>query len=347
MELFRNVYENTPGVFPDPKNPTADCFMKDLEDGCDIPVFYYEFNGRTMIGLSKNFRIPYKYDVKQEVEYAQPPTDGIDLAATMFGYIAEGSASLRGRVHVGHAFASQPIADEKLKVVSGVLGSPRASYYPLYLQQSGNDYQTYNSLVGIAGRKLYRVHSGSSTSPLPIPPEQNKKVATSFKALPANQTFKTSIAVHNLRPLELGALLAALTFFQTPGRYHNLGMAKSFGYGKVKATVELGHGFQHKQEFYLREFERQMSIHAGGAEAYANMLQTVLGIFGEHTEAMLRMMSLQDYKNSKDLKSRSRSGQERFEFTRLKESRVLFHSFLSEEDREEVMREVTKNRMKQ
>lgn len=338
MENFRNIYENTPGVYPDPKHPEAPCFIKDLEDGCDIPVFFYERNGRTMIGLSKNFRIPCNYDVRDEVEYAQPRTDALDLAATMFGYVNERDKSLRGRIHVGHAFADHVISDGALLSASGVLGAPRASYYPLYLQQNSGLYNTYNALVGIAGRKLYRIHEGTGVERLPQPPEQNSRVGTSFKALPAGQTFQTSISVHNLRPVEIGALLAALTLFDADGCYHNLGMGKSFGYGKVRLTTRLGKGFTHDAAYYLRAFERQMAIFAGGADAYARTIQTVLGILSEHAPAVVKMMSLNDYKDSKDLTSKPGYGKERFEFTRLTERRVTFCSYLTAEDRTEVER---------
>ncbi len=65
---------------------------------------------------------------------------------------------------------------------------------------------------------------------------------------------------HNLRKIEIGALLSALTFHNHTNTYfHSLGGAKPFGYGKVQIEVSKeSHGLKHELKEYLSEFENYM-----------------------------------------------------------------------------------------
>lgn len=85
----------------------------------------------------------------------------------------------------------------------------------------------------MAGRKRYRVHAPHSLTEMPEG-NGNENVMTLMKLLPAGQTFKLQISVHNLRPIEVGALLSALTFHGTEGPCHNIGQGKSFGFGSLR-----------------------------------------------------------------------------------------------------------------
>jgi len=61
-----------------------------------------------------------------------------------------------------------------------------------------------------------------------------------------------------LRPIELGALLSALTFHNTPGTYHSIGMAKPLGYGKLSVVVNNGDNLKFKE--HLCAFEAYMNV---------------------------------------------------------------------------------------
>ena len=73
------------------------------------------------------------------------------------------------------------------------------------------------------------------------------RVKTELHAVPASTVFEAPLTFHNLRPVELGALLWALSFgnpkaFETPTKgarmRHRLGMGKPFGLGEVEISIE-------------------------------------------------------------------------------------------------------------
>jgi hypothetical protein len=55
--------------------------------------------------------------------------------------------------------------------------------------------------------------------------------------LDAGATFNGKVILHNLRKVELGAILWCLTWGQDTDLLHSLGMAKPFGYGLVSITI--------------------------------------------------------------------------------------------------------------
>ncbi len=69
----------------------------------------------------------------------------------------------------------------------------------------------------------------------------NEKVKSYFIPLKSGVRFYGNILYHNLRDFELGALLSALTFHNTSDVYHNLGLAKSLGYGAIEIKIETEH----------------------------------------------------------------------------------------------------------
>jgi hypothetical protein len=76
----------------------------------------------------------------------------------------------------------------------------------------------------------------------------------SGEKLKENVVFQGKMRYHNLKKEELGALLSALTFHGTKETFHNIGMAKALGYGKIKISIDGSENFQE----YLKEFEMLM-----------------------------------------------------------------------------------------
>lgn len=101
-------------------------------------------------------------------------------------------------MQIGNAFASRPLRDEELcSEVRGVLGTPKPSFYPLYLKQDERPYKTYSTEgATISGTKRYRIHKGASVTTLP---QGNIKTMSQINPVPAGQTFKMRIVVHNMR----------------------------------------------------------------------------------------------------------------------------------------------------
>ena len=294
LPVSRHVYEQFDSVHSNSEyyalHGKPGFLKKRLESGERIPVFFIE-EGKTVqsIGITRMYRLPYEYGVKDAIDnYYQETIDfnQKDLPEVIFGYI--GDTSTRGRVSFGHAFCQETITDGDLKVVKGVLGQPSASYYPLYLEQNTAPYNTYRTQnLKIAGRKRYRIISGDKTNSLPAG-NGNEKVGIAYKALPANHTFCCKVAVHNLRKAEIGALLSAMTLHNTEGVYLNMGLAKSFGFGKMKVCVDLGSDFKYKVDDYLRDFEvalAQKNFMLGCFE-----LDKLVSIASEHRPEDMQMM---------------------------------------------------------
>lgn len=275
-----------------------DNLYKKLNKGERIAVFFKKDNhGKvSVIGLTRNFRYPYKYRISDCI--VQPNVgDGPDLVDCIFGYVNKEDA-LKGRVHVGNAFANETVIEDN--IVKGVLGQPSASYYPLYLRQvNEGKYTTYNDEAEMAGRKRYRVHAPNALTDPKY--NGNENVVTEMKPLPAGTTFKLLISVHNLRPIEVGALLSALTFHGTEGPCHNIGQGKSFGFGSLRIKKLELKNFKYDEHAYLRDFEWEMSKfydsnHPGELWANSDMVKTLLSIAAEHANAEeLELMKLKEY----------------------------------------------------
>ena len=328
IEAFKSVYVNTPG-FAEKTPQGTGCYLEALEAGYEIPVFKIVRDGKTILGMSKMFRLPYNNDVKQQVEYIQKAdSNKADLAETLFGYVGK-EKSLKGRVMVSHAFMDGVVEDNQLTPISGILGTPKASYFPFYIKQQHSPYKTYDEQGGIAGRKLYRIHKGGTTSLLPQ--GENENVGTKFKAIPADQVFHLRISLHNVRPMEVGAILTAMTLNGTDGAFFNLGMAKGFGYGKCKVNrddIKLT-GFCQGASHYMHEFEKQMSVFTYGRThqlwASTESITQLVNILSEHDDETVKMMNLEEYTASKKKDN---------PFTLLQDSGKAIHSFIETDEHE-------------
>ena len=284
--------------------PTPDFgkFEDLLDKGGMIPVSYIRKSGKVVaVGLSRMLRNPYKQNVRTLVGKEQESVEGKDLCETIFGFIGKTSKdeSLRGRVQVGHAFCvDAPDGNELLGEKIGVLGEPKPSFYPLYLKQAGPEYKTFNDAEGIAGRKLYRVHTGAGVLPLPQG-NDNDNTKSSMRPLRTGLAFVMRINLHNMRPLEIGAILSALTLHDTKGAWHNVGSGKSFGYGKLECVDVKLERLKHDKACYMRAFEEEMEIFARIELqikwSKTNQIKMLVGILSEHNDDDVRMMELKEY----------------------------------------------------
>lgn len=304
-ESFLKIYKR--------KDTGASSFFDEMLDKEKrIPVSYIkDGNGNIKdLGLSYMIRRPYKYSVRDLVNKEQIKQECIgaddmpkrDLSELIFGWV-DGKSCQKGRVQICNAYAEKRTQETEL--VKGVLGEPKASFYPLYLKQEGGRYKNYNSDDAlISGRKLYRVHKGSETMDLPQG-NGNEKTVNKFRPIPAGNSFKMRINVHNLRKVEIGALLSAITFHETSGVFHNIGSAKGFGYGKLKCVALNLHlqGSNFGKEDYLKAFEMEMDKFVKSSFkcnwANTSQIMRMMAIMSEHTPQEVRMMVLEDYTREK------------------------------------------------
>lgn len=198
-----------------------------LRDGKEIPVFFtLTDNTIDAIGLTYMFKYPSYHHIYSVIPKELLSRGRKDLAECIFGYTSD-MASLKTRVYFKHAFLEGNASEMRLK--TEVLASPKPSFSNAYLEKS-----TWSDKnARIAGRKRYPVRNNVwSTS------EGNGNDESNFIPLDKGATFKGKVVFHNLRPVELGALLSALTFHGRETCFHSIGMAKPLGYGKVKITIE-------------------------------------------------------------------------------------------------------------
>lgn len=318
-------------------SPHFEKYQKLLEKGTDIPVSYISDgqgkNGIAAIGMGRMFRYPYKYDVSSLIEKEQPECQSgkRDLCETIFGWIGNEN-SAKGRVQICNALMANTIQENELVEIAGVLGTPKASFYPLYLKQSVPEYQTYESDDAcIAGRKRYRIHDGDSVTNLPEG-NGNGNVTSTLKFLPKKCTFKMRINVHNLRKVEIGALLSAITFHKTQGVFHNIGSAKGFGYGKLKCAALKLYGLKSAEEDYLKAFEMEMNADLGKEWRQTEEVRTLMAIMSKHDDACLRMMEMDKNKSPVKTNEYVHYSKKR-NFSKLKEKLKSASSFVSEDDR--------------
>ena len=229
-------------------------------EGRKIPIFYIEENNSiSAIGLTQIFKLAYKKSLFDAISQTIDKSR-LDLAETIFGTVKEDNL-LKGRVQFSH-FKSTHVSYEAEK--SEILGSPQATYYPNYLNQTqtnGNTVNKYTTLMDgtaqISGYKRYPLHKGIKKSF--IPKEEKTDIQTKFKPLSKGCKFKGKVRFHNLKKAEIGALLSALSFHGNSGYRHNLGMAKALGYGKIKIDIDLKN-LKYSQAEYLKAYEEEMTL---------------------------------------------------------------------------------------
>ncbi len=165
----------------------------------------------------------------------------LDISEILFGYNSD-KLDLKGRLQFSHFSVLEDTCICYRDSVKYILGTPKASYYPIYINQNGSlfdctaeQHVNYDEDFKIAGWKRYPVHKnhrdtfGECT--------EDDTTSTCFKPLREGVKFNGKIRYHNLKECELGALLSAITFHNTDNTFHNIGLAKSFGFGKVSLVI--------------------------------------------------------------------------------------------------------------
>lgn len=242
--ISENLFKNYESIYYE--SPDWAFWKPELDKG-GIPVFFRMENNRIKdFGLAFLYKLPYEqtpYEIEAKRQENQKP-DGreLDMAECIFGHVINKNDfdSLKGRVQFSHFYSENAELDEQYILV---LNGPKASYYPIYIEQkNGNrgkvsgSYNTYND-GRLAGRKRYVVRNGVWGAKNEN--DYNEKIDSMINPLRAGSEFKGQVRFHNLRPEELGALLAALTFFDTEECRHQIGQAKPYGFGRVKVDLSI------------------------------------------------------------------------------------------------------------
>lgn len=221
-----------------------------------VPVFFRTDKSKIKdFGMAFMYKLPYQNSPYELLSNAHKNTEP-DLASCIFGYTSQ-KKSLKGRIQFTHAFAQKPIVCKE--TVEVTLGTPKASYYPFYISQDGskgivNTYKTYND-GKLSGWKRYlnRENVWNYKS-------ESTKLNTKLNPLDKGTEFNCQINFHNLKPEELGAILSALTFHNTPGLCHQIGQGKPYGYGRISIKAHLTNSDQEgKEADYMALFEKAIT----------------------------------------------------------------------------------------
>lgn len=213
--------------------------ISSLEHG--IPVFYHEDNQKVKsFGLAMMYKLAYTNSIYDAINHTcHEHVDGqhqqADFADLIFGYLGENEQQgLRGRVNIGLAKLS---TDADLSFTQAtVLSGPKPTYYPHYIQQTNT--RSFNQLmqnnVKVSGWKRYPLKNVD----IPALVEQNTKVQVRLETVGSGTQFVTKMRLHNVRPVELGALLWCLDFGGNQNLRHNIGMGKPYGLGQISLSIK-------------------------------------------------------------------------------------------------------------
>ncbi|MDX9708199.1 MAG: TIGR03986 family CRISPR-associated RAMP protein [Trichloromonas sp.] len=217
-------------------------WKRKLAQGERVPVFYLTNKDGSLhsIGLAMMYRLPYKNSVLEAIRNTSPDHghQSPDLAETLFGFVDGNRDALKGRVTFTAAIATQA---SQANAIQTVLGGPKPSYYPNYIEQpislsGGTNYQTFmDDKCRIRGWKRYPVRLADA---IQAPKGVTDNVDTKLIPLKEGARFVFRVKIHNLKPTELGAVAWALTWGNNAGMRHSLGMGKAIGYGVADIKIK-------------------------------------------------------------------------------------------------------------
>lgn len=204
-----------------------------------IPVFFHR-NGNTIksLGLSMMYKLAYSHSIHDAIRNTSSEhliDTNIDMADLIFGHLNSNKAhNLRGRV--GISLATLKSAAELTLAKGTVLSSPKPTYYPIYIRQDNESHyhQLMEKKVELSGWKRYQTKDYFIEDPSD---PDNQKVQVRLETLAAGSQFECKIRFHNLRPVELGALLWSLDFGGKLEAKHSIGTGKPYGLGQISITL--------------------------------------------------------------------------------------------------------------
>jgi CRISPR-associated protein (TIGR03986 family) len=262
-----------------------------LCDG-DAVFFLTDASGTIdFFGRAQLFRLPYDlspFDLASENLH----NDKHDLSELLFGIIPtdKPEMAVKGRVRFGDArvvnvnSVAECYEKEGKVITPHILGSPKPTCIAHYLEQKDvpNKSCLFSYLsedkgnTKIRGHKLYWHRWDEKREVEQVIDFQAKADSTQhtkMKVLKKGLKFKAIIRFENLYPIELGALLSALSLPE--GCAHKIGMGKSLGLGSIKIKPELRvyeHGERYgsfvengvvekKSDDYLKVFQETIINH--------------------------------------------------------------------------------------
>lgn len=282
-----------------------------LDQGGKVPVFFSSKNGEIEhFGLSYLYKLPYIKKVKDYLSDQHKCLD-LDLPECIFGTTEKNG--LRGRVSFGHAFCTT----EK-EYYNGTLfpymGSPKPTYYPMYIKQEGTEGQVFTKNMGKKTKQIYSTMLSSKAElkgfkryPIQKQYLEDFEVAKGqeqntnpFIPLAKGSVFKCNVRFHNLKQIELAALVSAIHL--GPESFHSIGFAKPFGYGKCSVEIIKIDGCKISVGDLKKEFRDFMNtnIDKYGSSEQIREFNTMVREQNLRSGANLSYMNLTDFPRCKN-----------------------------------------------
>lgn len=215
-----------------------DYWKKKINKGEKIPVFMIvNDTGIVHFGLSYLYKLPFNKKVKGYLPDNHNKKD-LDLSECIFG--STNNKSIKGRVSFSNAFSTKATPLDLMEVY---MGSPKPTYYPIYLKQKGENGFLHEKSKGFStmlkdnaelkGWKKYHLRNSHVTD-FEIPAGQENNT-NKFIPLDSGAEFLCNVKFHNLKREELGAILYSIE--SKNNSFHNIGFAKAYGFGKIKIEI--------------------------------------------------------------------------------------------------------------
>lgn len=215
-----------------------------------IPVFLRIKKDKTKdqtiaMGLTKMPKVLFDQSIEELAHHQQKALNSqsvFDFCELLFGTLSDSGFGLRSRISIADAVCT--INKGLVNSTPVVLGQPRASYLNSYLEQPAakgdvvhGDLSQYEANSKLAGWKRYPTQQAFNAH-LPQDLKSKTKVQSQLELMNPGSQFSGKIVFHNLQPVELGALLWALS--PNSDFHHGLGHGKSLGAGAVQINASLG-----------------------------------------------------------------------------------------------------------
>ncbi|QDZ90841.1 CRISPR-associated protein [Shewanella putrefaciens] len=212
-----------------------------------MPIFAKEKQGKIIaMGFAKMPKVLYDNSIGDIANKQQKPLNSqsvFDMPGLMFGTLAESGFSLKSRVAFSDASCSHNAGITLSKPV--ILGQPKASYLNAYLEQNAQsdrvrgELSQYENNSKLAGWKRYPAQSGFNAH-LPADLARKTSVQSQLELMNPGSRFNGKLVFHNLKPVELGALLWVLNPDGDKRVFHHaLGHGKSLGAGAVQFNAKI------------------------------------------------------------------------------------------------------------
>lgn len=209
------------------------------------PVFYINHSDVLHFGFTPYLRMIYSKSVLDGVPGGYKNVDGISYAEALFGFTnkkyRQGDKTekfhYKSRLSFEEAVViGEPKTDDD-SAIKIILSSPKPTSYNLYLAQEQDvDKKSLNIYEGdfnIRGFKQYWLKGYVER-----PEVKSENMSLTIKPLKEGTKFKGKIYFTNLDEEELGLLAWALKL--NDNCYQNIGLAKPYGFGRVKVEdIEL------------------------------------------------------------------------------------------------------------